>query len=274
MGQILAALAPLPVGVVLLWASRFKLLAKSAPETARRSALRALVGEDHVVGVYRAVGVGEFLLGALLVAPPVWAAEAVAATTLSAGLLGYLVHTRISAPESSCGCLGEKVTPVRARAFGRAGLMLVTSAVAVAAPGYWAGAFADRPVVAGAALVGWFAVAVGLSAELDGLWLTPLRRLRVRLRHPLRGVVDGTPLVSTLDRVYRSEAYRSVVAVLRSDVLESWDEGEWRIVTFAARSGDERATAVFAVPAAEDAPIRVVLVPETAEQAVAATADR
>jgi hypothetical protein len=36
--------------------------------------------------------------------------------------------------------------------------------------------------------------------------------------------------------------------VLRSDVLESWDEGEWRILTYSASGESGPATAVFAVP--------------------------
>lgn len=259
--QTLAALAPLPVGVLLLVASRVKLLSASAPQAAKRSALRKLVGDDRVVGAYRAVGVGELVLGALLVLPPSSAVEAGAAAVVSAGLLGYLGYARIAAPQSSCGCLSEKVAPVRWRAFARAALMLVTSAAGLAAPGFWLGAVLDSPVATVVVLVAWFAVAAALSEELDEYWLVPLRRLRVRLSHPLGRFIPGIPLVTTTDKLYRSETYRSVVGVLRSDVLESWDEGEWRIVTFAARTDDGPATAVFAVPLVGDEEIRVVLVP-------------
>jgi len=38
------------------------------------------------------------------------------------------------------------------------------------------------------------ALFIALSAELDHLWLYPLRRLRVRVRRPLAGVPDVVPL--------------------------------------------------------------------------------
>ncbi|TDP97275.1 MauE/DoxX family redox-associated membrane protein [Labedaea rhizosphaerae] len=266
--QTLAALAPLPVGVLLLLASRVKLLGKNTPEVARRSALRKLVGDERVVGAYRAVGAGELVLGALLVLPPSSVVEAAVATAACAGLLGYLGYARLKAPDSSCGCLSEKVAPVRWRSFARAALMLVTAAVALGAPGYWLGAIADRPLATVGLLAGWFALASALSAELDGYWLVPLRRLRVRLSHPLGKFVPGIPLESTMDILYRSAEYRSAVGLIRSDVLEWWDEGTWRIVTFAARNGDEHGTAVFAVPLAGDGEIKAVLVP--ADEPVAA----
>ena len=265
---MLQTLAPLLVGVLFLVASRVKLLGRNTPEVARRSALRKLVGDERVVGVYRAVGAGEFVLGAVLVLPPSSAVEAGVATAACAGLLGYLGYARLKAPDSSCGCLSEKVAPVRWRSFARAALMLVTSALGLAAPGYWLGAVTGSPLATVGLLVGWFAVATALSEELDGYWLVPLRRLRVRLSHPLGRFVPGIPLVSTMDILYRSAEYRSAVGLIRSDVLEWWDEGAYRIVTFAARDGDAHATAVFAVPLAGDGEIKAVLVP--ADEPVAA----
>lgn len=265
---MLQSLAPLLVGVLFLLASRVKLLGKDIPQVAKRSALRKLVGDERVVGAYRAVGAGELVLGALLVLPPSSAIEAGVATAACAGLLAYLGYARIAAPDSSCGCLSEKMTPVRWRSFARAALMLVTSVLALAAPGYWLGAVADSPLATVGLLVVWFAVACALSAELDGYWLVPLRRLRVRLSHPLGRFIPGIPLESTMDILYRSAEYRSAVGLIRSDVLEWWDEGDFRIVTFAARDGDEHATAVFAVPLVGAGEIKAVLVP--AEEPVAA----
>src|ERR1044072_9455814 len=195
--QTMAALAPLPVGVLLLLAGRVKLLGQDTTLAAKRSALRKLVGDERVVGVYRAVGVGELVLGALLVLPPSSVVEAGVATAACAGLLGYLAYARIAAPDSSCGCLSEKVTPVRWRSFARSARMLVTGAAALAAPGYWLGAVTDRPLATVGLLVAWFAVAVTLSGEFDGYWLVPLRRLRVRLSHPLGRFIPGIPLQST-----------------------------------------------------------------------------
>ena len=46
----------------------------------------------------------------------------------------------------------------------------------------------------------------------------------------------------------RSGAYRAVDALLRSDIRDFWDEGDWRFVSYTASYDDRPATAVFAVP--------------------------
>lgn len=268
MNQSLTTVQPILIGAVFLWASGFKLLAKSAPQAAEHSALRTLVGAERVLRAYRAVGVGELLVAAVVLAPPAHWAKAAVALAGSLGLLGYLTYAKVVAPESSCGCLSEKQTPVRWRAFARAGVLVVASALALFASGYWVPAVLDRPVATLAVLVVEFLAVVALSSELDGYWLVPLRRLRVRISHPLARRVTELPFESTTEQVYRSEAYRAVVHALRSDVLEHWDEGDWRIVIFAARTGDGAATAVFAVPRNRYAPeeVKVVLVDEAAPE--------
>lgn len=56
------------------------------------------------------------------------------------------------------------------------------------------------------------------------------------------------PLASTIQQLLRSPAYRSVGELLRSDVLDHWDEGEWRLLIYTAVYDGRQATAVFAVP--------------------------
>ncbi|MPZ81478.1 MAG: hypothetical protein GEV28_14175 [Actinophytocola sp.] len=255
--ESLASVQQLVLGGVLLWASVVKL---RAPEAARRSALKRLVGERHVVTAYRAVAGVELLLGALLVLPPVFAVEAYLAAALGVGMLGYLTYARVKAPDSSCGCLGDKHTPVRARGFLRVGLMVALGVCASFGTDWWLSA---GPLVAVAVLEG--AVLIALSPELDHLWLLPLRRWRVRLSHPLAGHEYTIPLESTIQQLRKSGAFRSVADSLTSDLLDTWDEGDWRILTYAARTDEGRATAVFAVPLNDYRPddIHVALVPET-----------
>jgi hypothetical protein len=253
------------LGGVLLWASVVKL---RNPDAARRSALKRLVREQHVVAAYRAVACAELVLGVLLVAPPAVAVEAYAAVALSVGMLGYLAYAKVKAPDSGCGCLGDKETPVRARGFLRAGLLVVAGVLAALGPAWWPLAVADRPLATAGLLVAEAALVVALSPELDHRWLLPLRRWRVRLSHPLAGNRSAAiPLESTVQQLLKSDAYRSVVDQLRSDLLDSWEEGEWRIVTYAARTDEGHATAVFAVPLRDYRPddVRVALVPESAE---------
>ncbi|MDO3703035.1 hypothetical protein Q3W71_15295 [Micromonospora sp. C28SCA-DRY-2] len=259
--ELIAALQPLLVGVVLIWSARVKLVSRHAAAAAHRSALVRLVGQRRALPAYRLLGGVELTLGGLLLLPPALRLEAVAATVLAAGFLGYLGYARRAAPTSSCGCLSARPVPVSGRSLARAALLLAAGGLAVPATTGWADALATRPVAGGAVLLAELAVVVALSPELDPAWLLPLRRLRARLTHPLRGG-SGVPLLATVQQLQLSDAYRRVAALLRSDVREHWDDGGWRFVAHAARYQGRPVTAVFAVPLADPEPgaVRVALV--------------
>ncbi|MGQ5259812.1 MauE/DoxX family redox-associated membrane protein [Micromonospora sp. ZYX-F-536] len=254
--DVIAAVQPLVVGVVLIWSARVKLASPHAAAAANRSALVRLLGQHRALPAYRLLGGVELTLGALLLLPPVLRAEALAATGLAVAFLGYLAYARRAAPTSSCGCLSARATPVSGRSLARAGLLAVAGGLALLATGGWPTAVAGHPVAGGAVLVVELAAVVALSPELDQVWLLPLRRLRARLTHPLRGG-SGVPLLATVQQLQLSDAYRRVAPLLRSDVREHWDEGDWRFVGHAARYQGRLVTAVFAVPLADREPDRV-----------------
>ncbi|MEV4198900.1 MauE/DoxX family redox-associated membrane protein [Micromonospora globbae] len=262
--EMIAALQPLVVGAVLLWSARVKLLSRHAAAVAGRSALVNLLGERRALPAYRLVGGVELTLGGLLVLPPALRAEAAAAAVLAAGFLAYLGYARRAAPTSSCGCLSARATPVSHRGIARAGLLLAASGLAALAPGGWLAALTARPFAGTAVLLVELAAIVALSPELDRAWLLPLRQLRMRLTHPLRGN-SGVPLLATVQQLQLSDAYRRVAPLLRSDVREHWDDGDWRFVGHAARYQGRAATAVFAVPLADPEPaaVRVAVVDDT-----------
>ncbi|WP_372448388.1 MauE/DoxX family redox-associated membrane protein [Kibdelosporangium banguiense] len=213
------------VAGVLVWAAVFKFRGGT-----QRSALSRLVGKEHVVAVFRVIGVVELVLAAaLFTRVGEWVTFA-----WFLGMLGYLSWARVAEPESSCGCLSEKYAPVGARALARAVLLAGMVVTADLLPWY--------SVFPAAVLV------FVLSAELDDYWLLGLRRLKVRLRHPLAGGEFVVPVASTVQQLHKSQTYQSVYPILRSDLLDTWDEGDWRILTYSAERDGERATAVFAVP--------------------------
>jgi hypothetical protein len=210
---------------VLVWAAVFKFRGGS-----QRSALSRLVGKERVVAAFRVIGAVELVLAAALFTPVgQWVTFA-----WFLGMLGYLSWAKLAAPESSCGCLSEKYAPVGIRALARAVLLAGMVVTADLLPWY--------SVFPAAVLV------LLLSAELADYWLLPLRRLKVRLRHPLAGGEFAVPVASTVQQLQKSTTYQSVYPILRSDLLDTWDEGEWRILTYTAERDGERATAVFAVP--------------------------
>jgi hypothetical protein len=192
--------------------------------------------------------------------------EAVAATGLAAGFLGYLGYARRAASESSCGCLSSRRTDgVSWRSFARVGLLLLAGLLATQAAGYWWDVVATRPLLAAVVLLVEAVAVVMLSPELDSHWLPPLRELQVRLPRPHFGG-SGVPLHFSVRQLKKSPAYQRVGRLLNSDVLEHWNDEEWRIVCYSARYQGRPATAAFAVPLLryDPAAVRVALVDEFA----------
>ncbi|NUR99330.1 MAG: hypothetical protein HOV67_29240 [Kribbellaceae bacterium] len=244
---------PLLIGLILLWTAYTKL---KSPAQADRTALPRLLGESRAIPAYRTVAILEALIALLLLGS--WAIGAVAAVALSVGFVGFLIYSKVVVPDASCGCAGKSARPVGNRAIARALLLLATSVPATFATTAWWSAGKGLLL-----LVFEAAAFAMLSTELDRYWLLPIRRLRIRLSHPLAGTAsDHTPLVATQRRVLLSPAYRAVDGLLRSDIHDYWDDDGWRFVSYAARHDGRRATAVFAVPHHDSTPesIRVALV--------------
>lgn len=266
-----ASVQPLFIGGTLLWSGGLKCFGRSARRTAERSALPSLVGEARALPAYRLTGALELALAAVLLLPPAYAWETVAAAVLGAGFIGYLAFARIVAPDSSCGCLSKQRTPVTWRSFSRAGLILAAALLGTQAGTWWGGGLTDRPAVA-LVLLAEVALLIAISPEADHWWLLPLRRLRIRLRHPLADHSFEMPLESSLQQLLASPAYRQVSPLLKSGLRESWDEDDIRVLCYTAEYEGTVATAVFAVPLRHYLPdeVRVALVDESTESTLLA----
>lgn len=248
------ALQPLLLGAILLWAAQVKLFSRRGAIAARDAALAKLVGENRAPAVYRTLGACEAVVGLALVVPIAWAPAPLAAAALTAGFCGYLGYARLATPESSCGCMGGKGAPISWRAFARAGGMFAAAVAALWTNMAWTAAVGAAPAAAAAVIAAEAALFIALSAEFDGAWLVPLRRLRARWSRPLGGDAGEVPLDATVEQLQRSDMYRHVGRLLRTDVRETWDEDDWRIVCYGAMLDGRQATAVFAVPLTWEAP--------------------
>ncbi|MFG1704307.1 MauE/DoxX family redox-associated membrane protein [Nonomuraea sp. M3C6] len=245
----IAASQPYVIALFLLWAGLMKLLSRRMRAQAGQTALARLTGPARAVPVLWLVGLAELAVAAALLLPPAHALEGAAAALLAAGFLAYLTYAYVAAPTSSCGCLGTHSRPVDVRAFARAGLLLAAGLVATGA-----GPHAPLPAL----VVLEVAALLALSAELDRHWLTPLRRLLVRVRRPLAvPPLRDVPLQISLHLLHRSPAFCSASARLTSDIRETWDEDGVRFVVY----GADRRSAVFAIPLSGDDPtaVRVAL---------------
>ncbi|MGA8117954.1 MAG: MauE/DoxX family redox-associated membrane protein [Actinocatenispora sp.] len=274
----LATIQPVLLAGVFAWSGRLKLTSRVARRRAAEGALGNLVGKGLAPAVYGTLGGVEIGVAAVLLAGALSSAVpalgvlprvgAALSAVLAVGFLGFLGYVRRYAPTSSCGCVSARQAPVGARSFGRAGLMLVAAALALSTGTGWATGLASHPVAGVGLLVVEGVAVVLLSPEADRSWLLPLRRLKARFRpNPLAGMAFDLPLASTLEQLHRSDAYRQVGALLSSDVMDSWDSEEWRIVCYRARREGGPATAVFAVPRLRYEPdaVKVVFVDDGSE---------
>jgi methylamine utilization protein MauE len=268
-----ASVQPLFIGGTLLWSGGLKCFGRSARRSAERSALASLVGETRALPAYRLTGAVELALAAVLLIPPALVAESAAAAVLGVGFLAYLAYARIAAPDSSCGCLSKKRTPVTWRSFVRAGLVLVAALAGTQAGVWWGRGLADRPLTA-VLLVAEVALLVAVSPEGDRLWLLPLRRLRIRMNHPLADRSFEMPLESSLQQLLASPAYRQVSSLIKSGLRETWDEEDMRVLCYTAEYEGAVTTAVFAVPLRHYRPedVRVALVDESTESTLLVSA--
>ena len=267
----LAELQPLVIAAWLAWSGGFKVLGRTAPIAAANSALRTLLGQRWALPAYRAVGYAELAVAAAVLAPPAsGAAQSVPAIGLSLAFLVYLAYGRVAAPESSCGCTSARPSPIGWRHFTNAGFLLAISVFALLGNGSWLGALSGEAALAVVVLAAEALIVISLDGQFDRYWLMSLRRLKVRLTHPLASATtDVVPLHATVQTLERSPAFQTIGQALRSDVIESWDEGEWRLVRYTARFKDRPASAVFAVPRGKDEPERVkVAVVDDADSSV------
>jgi hypothetical protein len=113
-----------------------------------------------------------------------------------------------------------------------------------------------------------------LSPELGWGRLVSLRHLRARLPRPLLSG-SGLALHSSVQQLHQSPAYQRVAGLLHSDIVDSWDDKDWRILCYDARYQGRPATATFAVPRRRHDPgaVRVALVDEFAGVTLLTVAD-
>jgi hypothetical protein len=250
---------PLVIAAMLAWAGSYKLVGRSVGVAASRSALPKLLGsEQRAVRGYRIAGGVELLVAlGLLVAGSTPAAPA-AATVVGVGFLAYLGYAKVKVPKSSCGCTSSRAEPIGWRSFTRAGIVAVGGLVAtiaavtaIAVP--WWSALISQPLLAILVVVVEALVVLSLSPDFDRTWIMPLRIWRMKHGpHPLAGVPDVLPVTATAYNLERSEAFTALSHVVRSGLLESWDEDGWRVLTYGGRIGNRSVTLVFAVRLASD----------------------
>ncbi|MGX4691900.1 MauE/DoxX family redox-associated membrane protein [Streptomyces sp. JNUCC 63] len=239
--SLTTGLIPLVLAGLLGWTGSVKLFDRATVRRAPKTALaRMLRSSERAALVLRGVGAVELLLAAGLLAVPANPVPGTATAVLGAGFLGYLGYGRALAPESSCGCSANDDAPITWRAFARAAVVLAGGATAAVANGTWWSTISERPGGSLVLLAVAVVVLVALSVDPDRWWLLPLRRLRLRaFGHPLFGgeVGERVPVAASVELLERSLAWQTASTVVRSGLLDHWEEGGWRILLYSGVYG-------------------------------------
>ncbi|MEV0774800.1 MauE/DoxX family redox-associated membrane protein [Streptomyces sp. NPDC050433] len=234
--SLTTGLAPLVLAGLLGWTGAVKLFSRGTVLQAPKTALaRMLSSSERAATVLRGVGAGELLIAAGLLAFPAHPVPGTAAALLGVGFLGYLAYGRVLAPESSCGCSADEDTPITWRAFARAGMVLVSGVAAAMTHDSWWSTVSGRPAASLGFLAAATVVLIALSADLDRWWLLPLRRARLRVfGHPLfgTGTEDRVPVAASVELLENSLAWQAASPVVRSALLDHWEEDGWRLLLF------------------------------------------
>lgn len=253
----ITSLAPAALACLLGATGAVKLFGRATVRQAPKTALaRMLRSSERAALALRTVGGVELVLAAGLLALPGHPLPAGAAGLLGVGFLGYLAYGRAIAPESSCGCSANDSAPITWRAFARAGLVVAGAVAAWAATVPWWTTVTERPAASLGVLAVAAAVLGGLSADLDRWWLLPMRRARLRLLgHPLTGTSGGerVPLVASVELLERSLAWQAAAPVVRSGLLDHWEEDGWRFLLYSGAHADGEGVRPVSVVFALDA---------------------
>lgn len=233
---IVSDLAPLLCGLLLAVTGASKLFGRRTAQLAANTVLVRILNDGRRAGLaLRAVGAAELAVAAALLAVPGSVLPGVATAVLGAGFVGYLGYARATAPESSCGCSAKAEGPIGARSFARAGLVLLGGAAAATATVPWWTEAGRRPGWSAAIAVAALVLLGAVSADLDHVWLLPLRRLRIRLfGNPLAGAPTGpVPVAASVELLEQSVAWQAASPIVRSALLDHWDDEGWRVLRFA-----------------------------------------
>jgi len=277
---MISDLLPLVCGVLLAVSGAGKLFGRRVRQIAENTVLVRVLGNGHRAAfALRSVGAVELVLAAGLLAVPTAAGPGVATAVLGAGFVGYLGYARATAPESSCGCSARDEGPIGVRQFVRAGLVLVGGALAATAGTSWWSRIDRDPIWSVLVVAVATALLLAVSTDVDRVWL-PLRRLRLRVfGTPLpMGSGAWVPVEATVELLEHSLAWVASAPIVRSALLDSWDDEGWRVLRFAGvyegARGARPVNVLFAldrtatIDTASNPAVRVTVIDDQTEEVV------
>jgi hypothetical protein len=278
---LVSNLAPLACAVLLALTGAAKLFGRQTARLAANTVLvRVLNDGRRATSALRALGAVELALAAALAASPAPLLPGIATAVLGAGFTGYLAYAKTTAPESSCGCSARAEGPIGVRSFTRAGLVVAGGVAAAGGDAAWWSEVSRRPGGSALVLAAAAVLLVGLTADLDRVWRVPLGKARIRVfGNPLPSATGArVPVAATVQLLENSLAWQTAMPVVRSALLDHWDDEGWRVLRYAGSYRDARGThpvsVLFAldhtltVDTAPNPAVRVSMIDEETEEVV------
>lgn len=278
---LVSNLVPLVCAVLLAATGAGKLFGRQTAQLAANTVLvRVLNDGRRATLALRTVGGVELALAAALLASPEALLPGVGTAVLGAGFTGYLAYAKATAPESSCGCSAAAEGPIGVRSFARAGLVVAGGVAAAGADAAWWSQLTRRPGGSALVLAAAAVLLLCASADLDHVWLLPLRKARIKVfGNPLPSAAgERVPVAATVQLLENSLAWQTAMPVVRSALLDHWDDEGWRVLRYSGSYQDARGThpvsVLFAldltltVDTAPNPAVRVSLIDEETEEVV------
>jgi hypothetical protein len=278
---LVSDLASPAVAVLLVLTGAAKLFGRQTAQLAANTVLVRVLGDGRrATRALRALGGAELALAAALLASPEALLPGLGTALLGVGFTGYLAYAKATAPESSCGCSAAAEGPIGVRSFVRAGLVVAGGVAAAGADSAWWSQVARRPGESVLVLAAAAVLLLCAGADLDRVWLLPLRRARIKVfGSPLPSATgERVPVAATVQLLESSLAWQTAMPVVRSALLDHWDDEGWRVLRYAGSYRDARGThpvsVLFAldltltVDTAPHPAVRVSLIDEETEEVV------
>ncbi|WP_327289438.1 MauE/DoxX family redox-associated membrane protein [Streptomyces sp. NBC_01198] len=278
---LVSNLAPPVCALLLALTGAAKLFGRQTARLAANTVLvRVLNDGRRATRALRVLGALELALAAALVSSPAALLPGIATALLGAGFTGYLAYAKATAPESSCGCGARAEGPIGLRSFTRAGLVVAGGAAAAGGDAAWWSEVSRRPGGSALVLAAAAVLLAGLTADLDRVWRVPLGKARIRVfGNPLPSVAgERVPVAATVQLLENSLAWQTAMPVVRSALLDHWDDEGWRVLRYAGSYRDARGThpvsVLFAldltltVDTAPNPAVRVSMIDEETEEVV------
>lgn len=240
------------IGIILLWSGIWKSLSPDSGKVVQESALSTIITNQlFAVNIYRLLGVVEFVIGLLMLLPPLGWWEVLMSNVLSISFITYLFVAKKVAPTRSCGCMGRHGKAISWRTISRALYFFALASITwMSQSTDWVKSLVVHPYLIGVIAIELI-IFVTLSTEYDWIWmrLPNVSNWYQKLSIEISCSAIKMTLQEASQIIQESAVYCVYSPLLTSnEATDSWRDKCWYFIAYDARYQDQMVNIVFATP--------------------------